>query len=286
MFLHSFLIFCDIDTLAATFQEDIAVHLNEVRQIQGDERIGLLATVLHLWCQAIHHAVKVHHGGPGELVRGAEPSKWSLLWIFINKIRQATGIFGDGLQCGCGILAAHKLQLEALDLAGERSSLNINPLHVTHAGSNLEAQKIELIGGQVVPETVLPRDLDIRQLFFYQERVSGNLSNLSMEARDQCIALRQVLVEILTQKFEACIKQRYQHWKALGKLFIGRFVEIILPEIYNQKSFFIAIWQTFFKDACGIATGAAPDHLLQLNARLHRLHEDQVDHFWYIDACF
>src|SRR5205807_2577537 len=117
--------------------------------------------VLHLRCQCINHAIEVRCSSPGEIARGAEPSKWPLLGVLIDKIGQAADIFGNRLHCSSGIYVGCKLQLEALDFAGECGRLDVSSRNVTQERSDLKTQKNELIGGQVAPEAIFPCILDI-----------------------------------------------------------------------------------------------------------------------------
>jgi hypothetical protein len=65
---------------------------------------------------------------------------------------------------------------------------------------------------------------------------------------------------------------------------IRAFAEVVLPKIDDQEFFFFAFRQAVVIAAGLLVARAAADHLPQLDAGLHGLHENQVDHLGHVHA--
>ena len=93
-----------------------------------------------------------------------------------------------------------------------------------------------------------------------------------------------LLAQVGFQQLQAGVEQRHQHRQLLRQRFLGRLVEIVLPEVDHQEFLLAPARQPLGEPAGRVRARAAPDHLLQLDARLHRFHEYQVDHLGHVDA--
>ena len=57
-----------------------------------------------------------------------------------------------------------------------------------------------------------------------------------------------------------------------------------MQQIDDQEPGFATVRQARREATGRLVAGAPPDHLLQLDARVHRPHKDQVDHLGHVDA--
>ena len=64
----------------------------------------------------------------------------------------------------------------------------------------------------------------------------------------------------------------------------GLLAEVVLPEVDDQELGLLAVGQAVEEAARLLVAGAAADHLPELDAGLHRLHEHEVHDFGHVNA--
>lgn len=75
-----------------------------------------------------------------------------------------------------------------------------------------------------------------------------------------------LVVQVLGKLVEPGVEEGNQDGQALGHGLIGRLVEIVFPEVDDEKVLLLAIGQPFEVLAGRLVAGAAADHLFELDA--------------------
>ena len=188
----------------------------------------------------------------------------------------------DGLR---RILASALQPLEPLYLADEGGGRHIHIWHQAQVRGHLELEKFQLARHQVAPEAILPGFFDLRQQALEREGIGGQSGDLGAQVGDHLLAIGGLLLaQVGLQQAQARVEDGHQHRHGSIYYFLGILAEVIFPEIQDQEALLFVIRQPFQVVAGRLAARAAPDHLVQLDRRLHRFHEHQVDRFGHINA--
>ncbi len=86
------------------------------------------------------------------------------------------------------------------------------------------------------------------------------------------------------EQIEAGVEDADQHWH-FGRYGVARLpAKFVLPEVKDQELALAAVGQAVEMAAGFVVARAAANHLPKLDARLHRLHEDEVHDFRDVHA--
>ena len=90
--------------------------------------------------------------------------------------------------------------------------------------------------------------------------------------------------QLVLQQLEAGIEERNQDRHFRRRLVVGPLVEVVLPEVDDLELGLFTVGKAVQEPASGLVARPPADHLPQLDARLHRLHKDEVDYLGNVDA--
>ena len=93
-----------------------------------------------------------------------------------------------------------------------------------------------------------------------------------------------VVGKVAFEDLESGVEHRHEHRHVDGRLVVGLLVEVVLPEVDDLELGLLPVGQRSKILAGLLVARAAADHLPELDARLHRLHEDQIDDLGDVDA--